>query len=410
MNVKIQIPYLNGKWRAPASKSELIRYIALAMRCEEQCIIKNISLCNDSYGMIKIAENWGAEINLENESLIIQGQIFPVSNEYNAGESALCLRLMTPILSSYDGTFYLNAEGSLLKRPVGEIETILNQIGAKITTTKGLPPVNIQGIIKPTSITIEFPLSSQNISGLLMTLPFLNGKSRLLIKKLVSLPYIKVTIKCLEKAGITIITNDKFDEYYIEGNQKIKPFSESVEGDWSAASIIIAGSALYGNVTLNNLNNKSLQADKEIVNFVSIKNNKVSSQSIKAFEANITHCPDLFPALVVLAMHANDKCTIYGLNRLIHKESNRIESFLQEFSKFGVKFDLLGDKVVIKPTKKVDNCIIETHNDHRIAMAAAIAITGTKASIIIKDAQCVNKSYPSFWEDLKCLGAKIEFM
>lgn len=410
MNIEVKIPYLKGTWTAPASKSELIRLIALAMQCEEQSVLKNTTLCNDVLSMLNIAEAWGAEIGLNESSLMIKGCKKPATKIYHAGESALCLRLLIPILSKHTGKFTIEAEGSLLQRPIGEIETIINQSGAKIESNQHFPPVKIGGKMQAGNITVENPITSQNISGLLMSLPLLKGDSRIKLNKLISLPYIQMTIDCLKQAGVDIEVNHNYTEFLVKGQQKIKPLNSTIEGDWSAASLIFAASAIYGDVQIKNLNPNSSQADKKILDF--IKNNfknhfTCSTQEIKGFEADITHCPDLFPALIVIGMHAKEKSVIGGINRLLYKESNRIDSFIEEFSKFGVKFNIQGDKLNIIPPENISSAIIDSHNDHRIAMAAAVAIAGTKEKITITNAGCVNKSYPSFWEDLKCLGAEI---
>lgn len=406
--LKISTPYLSGTWRAPASKSELIRRIAIAMQCEQTSQFTNVTWCNDSLAMLNIADAWGAEVALANESLEIKGRETPASQQYHAGESALCLRLMIPILARHKQHFVLSAEGTLLHRPIGDIERIIEQLGAQIQTNSNFPPLEIVGGIKPADIRIEYPISSQHISGLLMTLPLLNANSSLRLNRLISLPYIKLTLQMLREAGINIETNDTFTEYRIAGNQTFRPVSASIEGDWSAAAMFIAASAIYGDLNLKNLNQQSLQADKDILQYVDASPHKVSTQKIKPLMANITHCPDLFPALMILALHASNKSEIHGINRLLHKESNRLDTFMQEFSKFGARFYIEGDKLIVRPPLKIESCEIHPHNDHRLAMASALAVTGTNASVIIHDATCVNKSYPSFWEDLTCLGAKVE--
>lgn len=410
MNVKINIPYLDGQWTAPSSKSELIRFIAIAMQCEETSKLTNVTWCNDSYAMLNIAEAWGADIQLSENAIQIKGCLVPQSHEFNAGESALCLRLMIPILSRHTGTFILHAEGTLLNRPIGEIETIINQLGVNIESKHNYPPLTIIGGMQAGNLTVENPITSQNLSGLLISTPLLKGNSRIKINKLVSLPYIQLTIDCLNKAGVNITVNALFNEFIIQGNQTFKPISTSIEGDWSAASLFFVASAINGRLTLKNLKPQTLQADKAILDFVSYKQNHhyhCKTQLIRAFEADITHYPDLFPALMVLALNANERSKIAGINRLLHKESNRIDKFIEEFSKLGGKYSLSGDVLFIQPPEQISSAVINSHNDHRLAMSAAIATTGSDAHATIIGAECVNKSYPSFWDDLKCLGADI---
>lgn len=401
---------MNGQWTAPSSKSELIRFIAIAMQCKETSKFTNITWCNDSFAMLKIAEAWGADIQVSESTLQIKGCKDPKSYEFNAGESALCLRLMIPILARNNGTFTLHAEGTLLNRPIGEIETIIKQFGVNIESKQNFPPLTIIGGMHAENITIENPITSQNLSGLLMSMPLLKNDSRIKINKLISRPYIQLTLDCLKKAGINITVNELFNEFIVQGNQSFEPISTSIEGDWSAASLFFAASAINGHLTLKNLNPKSLQADKAILNFISYKHRRYyhcKKQSFRAFEADITHYPDLFPALMVLALNANDSCKIAGINRLLYKESNRIDTFIEEFSKFGGKYSISGDVLYIKPPEQMKSAIIDSHNDHRIAMAAAIATTGNEVQATIIGAECVNKSYPSFWEDIRCLGAAI---
>jgi len=410
MNVKINIPYLNGQWTAPSSKSELIRFIAIAMQCNETSTLNNLTWCNDSYAMLNIAEAWGADIQLSENRLQIKGCVEPQSYEFNAGESALCLRLMIPILARHKGTYKLQAEGSLLNRPIGEIETIIRQLGAQVETNQNLPPLTITGSIQAGSLTIENPITSQNLSGLLMALPLLKDNSRIAVNKLISQPYIKLTLSCLQQAGVNISVNSTFNEYVIQGNQTFKPLTTTIEGDWSAASLFFVAAAIHGHLRLKNLNQQSLQADKAILTFISSKYSHCyhcKTQPIQAFEADITHCPDLFPALMVLALNAHDSCKIIGINRLLYKESNRIDAFIEEFSKFGGKYSIQGDILHIRPPEIIESATINAHNDHRIAMAAAMATVGSDAHAIIVGAECVNKSYPSFWEDLQCLGANL---
>lgn len=412
MKVIFNASSLHGTWRAPSSKSDLIRRIAIAMQCEEESVFENVTWCNDSYTMLAIADAWGAEIKIDEGKLYVRGTKEPESTIFHAGESALCLRLILSQLARFDNTFTITAEGTLLNRPIGEIVRVLEQKGAKIKTNNGYPPVTITGPIKSGNITIEYPITSQNISGLLMALPILEGDSTMRLNKLVSLPYIQHTLKCLQQANIEIGVDQNFLNYIIKGKQQYQPVHTRIEGDWSSASLFFAASAINGNITFVNLQSDSVQADKKILDLVNVKLSdsiyQCKKQKISEFEIDITHYPDLFPALVILAMRANNPSKIFGINRLIYKESNRINAFVEEFQKFGVKFLIEGDILKIQPCEEIKDSEIQSHNDHRIAMAAAMAVVGTDATVSISDAQCVNKSYPSFWEDLECLGAKVK--
>jgi 3-phosphoshikimate 1-carboxyvinyltransferase len=294
---------------------------------------------------------------------------------------------------------------------VGELETVISAFGGQLKTTNGYPPVIISESIKSGTVTINQPLSSQGISGLLMALPLLKGDSRLEIIQPVSLPYIQLTLKFLSLAGIEIQTDENFTFFSIKGEQRINPLNVSIEGDWSSASTLITAAAIYGDIKIENLTIESFQPDKKIIDLLPLHSGNTfhikSSNALNGIEADITHCPDLFPALVLWASHSKSGCNITGIHRLEHKESNRLETFMKEFSKFGTEFNLEQDSLHINPGAIFNAAVIESHHDHRIAMAAALAVTGTQKKVIIQNAECVSKSYPSFWEDIKCLGAKV---
>ena len=407
MSVTIRPTYLKGDIFVPSSKSYLQRAIAAATLSNGTSKITHNGHCNDSLAALSIAKQLGALIQENNNIITINGDFFPKSKSLNCYESGLCFRMFAPILALHNKELFLTGTGSLTKRPQQFITEALTQFGVKAETTNGFLPLKITGPIKGSLAIIDASVSSQLLTGLLMALPLSHTDSSIKVQNLKSIPYIEMTIDLLNKFGI-IITNTDNKHFAINGNQKYKPCNYNVEGDWSAASFFIAAAMINGEVNIRGLNMNSLQADIAILDLLKIIDAdmillsdgvSIKSSQINPFEFDATNCPDLFPPLVAMAAHAHGVSTIKGVNRLIHKESNRAEALSNEFTKLGIEIKINNDLMHIKGGV-VNSAKVFSHNDHRIAMAIATAGIGANGNILITDTECINKSYPNFFTDL----------
>jgi 3-phosphoshikimate 1-carboxyvinyltransferase len=191
----------------------------------------------------------------------------------------------------------------------------------------------------------------------------------------------------------------------------------TVEGDWSNVAFLLVSGAIAGEVTVKGADLNSSQGDKRIINalescgasiVVNKKEISVKKNNLNAFDFDATHSPDLFPPLVALAAYCKGTSTIRGVYRLLHKESNRGKTLKAEFAKMKVDIEINGDIMIIKGGSQVKGAKVTSHNDHRIAMACAVAALGAKGNTIIHEADAVKKSYPSFFEDIKSLKANLQ--
>jgi 3-phosphoshikimate 1-carboxyvinyltransferase len=294
-------------------------------------------------------------------------------------------------------------------------EEILPQFGAKVKSQNGYIPIEIEGPMHGSEISLDGSLSSQYLSGLLMALPLLETESRLSVENLKSIPYVQMTLNTLTQFGIEI-QHQNFEQFIIAGKQKYLPTNYIIEGDWSAASYWLVASALGQNIKISGLSLTSLQADKAILkafetanctiifdeNQISIEGNKR-----KSFQFDATHCPDLFPALATFAALCDGRSDIKGISRLKHKESDRGEVLKSEFEKLGVNIVLneQDDTMHIYGKNSIEGGKVNSHNDHRIAMCLAIAGMFAEAEIEIDEAESVGKSYLNFWEDFTSAGS-----
>ncbi|HBH84912.1 MAG: 3-phosphoshikimate 1-carboxyvinyltransferase [Bacteroidetes bacterium GWE2_41_25] len=405
---------LKGTVKAPSSKSMTQRAIAAALLADGQSTIHNPSYCDDSLAAMSIAVGLGARIEPHSDKMIVDGTGNLRESKLNCGESGLAIRMFSPIAALFPEKIILTGANSLRKRPMKMIEEALNQMGVSCTSSGGFLPLTIKGPIKGGRCEIDGSVSSQLLTGLLMALPLAQEDSEIKVNDLKSKPYIEMTIQILKSFGVTI-HNENFSLFRIPGNQKYIPYDYTVEGDWSGGAFLLVAGAINGELTITGLQKASRQSDMTILDALRDAGAKmkisddsvwISHSPLKAFSFDATHSPDLFPPLTVLAAYCDGVSTIKGVTRLIHKESNRAEALRLEFGKLKIMIDIDGDIMSITGGKP-EGAKVESHDDHRITMAMAVAALKASGRVYIRDSQCVGKSYPGFFDDLRTLGATV---
>ena len=407
MNKTIYPSKYTGVITAPSSKSYMQRAIAIALLADGETQISNADFSNDSRAILKVAEKLGAEVRITDDVVSIIGHRDFKGKTLSAGESGLGIRTFTPIAALFPQTIKLTGEGSLLKRPIDMVEKPLRDLGVKVESKNGYLPLTVSGPLEGGETEVDGSISSQVLTGLLIALPMAKNDSVLKVNKLQSIPYIDMTLDILKEFGAKV-EQENYETFKIKGSQTYKARNYNIEGDWSGAAFHLVAGAIAGEVEVKGLNPQSLQADRAIL--VALQKSgaqvKVSEESVKvvkaplqAFDFDATHCPDLFPPLVVLAAACIGETRITGVTRLYHKESNRALVLQQEMGKLGIEIKLDGDVMRIKGGK-INGGKIHSNNDHRIAMAGAIAALIARGPIEIGNSEAINKSYPLFFEDL----------
>jgi 3-phosphoshikimate 1-carboxyvinyltransferase len=390
------------------------RAIAAALLADGQSIIHNPSYCDDSLAAMSIAVGLGARVEPQVNELKINGSVVLKEPKLNCGESGLAIRMFSPIAALYPAEIKMVGANSLKKRPMFMIEEALNQLGVKCTSSGGFLPLTIEGPIVGGHCEIDGSVSSQLLTGLLMALPLAAGNSEIQVNNLKSKPYIDMTIQILKSFGISVENRD-YSLFRIQGNQKYIPHSYTVEGDWSGGAFLLVAGAINGQLCVRGLRSDSMQSDKSIVNalekagahIISDEDQiEITRSELKAFEFDATESPDLFPPLVALASYCEGISTIKGVSRLIYKESDRAKALKEEFGKMGIKIEIKDDLMYVIGGKP-QGARVESHDDHRIAMAIAVTSLGATGKVSIRDSQCVAKSYPGFFDDLRHVGAVV---
>jgi 3-phosphoshikimate 1-carboxyvinyltransferase len=291
----------------------------------------------------------------------------------------------------------------------------LISLGVSIKSNNGLLPVEVSSTLKGGYAEIDGSLSSQFLTGLLMALPAAEKDSVIKVKNLTSKKYIDMTIEVLKNFCIDV-ENNGYEEFIIKGNQSYKAGKIEIEGDWSCAAFMLCAGAIAGDVIIRGLNLDSSQADKEIITAlkqcgadVNIGKDfvQVSKKNLNGFEFDADDCPDLIPPLAALAVHCKGESIIKGADRLKSKESNRGDTLKSEFEKLCGIIRIDNNRMIINGSD-ITGGKINSHGDHRIAMACAIASLNGSGRVAIENAECVNKSYNTFFNDLAKLGVKIE--
>ena len=420
MIVKIQPGKISGNIDAPTSKSSMQRACAAALLNDGKTIIGNPGRSNDDLAALGVIDNLGAKVLQEstNELVIESEGVKPVSREMNCGESGLGIRMFAPIAALSDQEIIINGTGSLLSRPMDFFDEIFPKLGIEIESNHGKLPIKIKGPLKPVDITIDGSLSSQFLTGLLMAY----GKAAtkpvtITVNNLKSKPYIDLTLQVMQEFGYSVI-NHQYESFEIHpvNVPSHQPKNYLVEGDWSGAAFLLVAGAIAGEITIKGLNVFSSQADKAILRALTMSEAVVSIAEdqivigpgkLKAFHFDATDCPDLFPPLVALASFCDGTTVIEGVSRLAHKESNRGLTLQEEFGKMGIEITLQDDLMLVKGGTGLKAATVHSHHDHRIAMACAVAALRAEGETTIEEAEAINKSYPSFYSDLKNLGAVV---
>jgi len=417
MRASITKSQIAGRVAAPSSKSYTIRGLLCAALARGESEIIHPLTSDDTEASLGVLNKLGVYVNQkERVWRVTGGNLRTPDTDLFCGESAATLRFMTAICSLVPGKCRLVAGPSLSQRPVRPLVEALRQLGVNCSCQGELPPVTVEGGELKGGVT-ELPgdISSQFVSALLFIAPLAENEVTIrLTTPLESKPFVLMTIECLNKYGIEVDYTRDLREFKTS-KQSYKPDRYSVEGDWSSASYLLALGALCGEVEVGNLNPESLQGDKVILEFlkdmgasviISKESVKVSRSKLKAIRADLTDCIDLLPTVAVLAAVADGTSELTGIGRARIKESDRVAAVREGLERMGIEVAEGEDRLTIVGGQPVGS-VIESRDDHRIAMAFSLlgsAVGGT----IIDDAECVSKTYPEFWDVLKSIGGEVK--
>lgn len=418
MKIKLYPSVVSGAITPPPSKSFLHRSIISACLAEGVSQINNVIYSKDIEATLNAFESLGVKIQRDSNKIQIDSlgyHSFLDNVNVNCNESGSTLRFIIPILSNSKYA-YFKGKSSLINRPMDIYEDLFHSQGLEFKKSDN--SIITKGRISSGNFEVPGNISSQFISGLLFILPLLKGDSTIKItSNFESSSYVDMTVSILSNFGINIEIFDNV--FFIKGNQKYVPTNVYVESDFSQLAFYAVLGIVNNDLKINNINFNSLQPDRKILDFIEKMGGRItkSYDSAHIHKSNtfgitidVSQCPDIGPILGVLAAHSKGTTDIINAKRLIIKESNRLLSTFEILKSFGISVSMGEDSLTILGSDKFVGNDFDSFNDHRIAMSIAIAATIADGPVIIDRAEAVQKSYPSFYEDLASIGVRIEYL
>lgn len=345
----------------------------------------------------------------------VKEQNRPQSVQLNCKESGTTLRFMLPLLGALNIKAAISVEGRLFSRPLEPLISELSAHGMSFSW-QNEKFLEVSGQLNGGLFKLPGDISSQFISGLLLSLPLLNHSSTIQITgSIQSKDYLAITEQVIRDFGVTAPFDAESFIYTVESQHYGCPGVYSIEGDWSNAAPWLVSGALGQGVEVTGLSMQSVQGDRAILAALSLVGARVSRQQkgaasmmehLRPFTISISEICDLAPMLAALAAFIPGTSKLTDIQRLRLKESDRVQSICDTLKAFGVTVQLSEDQaaLIITGGKQPISCVVDSCNDHRIVMMASILASYATGPVIITHAEAINKSYPLFFEHFKQLG------
>ena len=416
---------LSGQVCAPPSKSYTQRMVIAAALSNGVSKVSNPLLSEDTQATCRAVTAIGAKVKTNEDCWTIEGAktLNAAKEPIDCGESGATLRFMIPVAALAHGPSTLVFRSSLERRPVEPLLSSLKELGAEACIGKvgERDAVFVDGRgIEGGKTSIPGDVSSQFISGLMFACPLAKVDTEITLTSLLeSADYVMMTRDVLAKHQVKVSIPNDFANISIPANQTYKPADGRVPGDFSSASFLLAAAAITNsNVQINNLNYKSVQGDKAILNILKQIGvaGKVCEDSVEvessddlldAVDVDAKNIPDLVPVCAVLACYVQGTTRIFNAHRLRLKESDRLFSLYINLRKMGAQIEMDESSLTIVGRRVLHGTEVDSYNDHRIAMACAVAALGAEGETTIQNAECVRKSYPQFFTHLRQIGADV---
>ena len=417
---------LKGRVKAPPSKSITHRVFIAAALSLGFSVIRNPLICDDTLATMDACRMLGAIIRKKAANVFeVQGisKVLTPEDVIDCHDSASTMRFLTPVCALAEGISVLTGGRSLRRRPVGPLLDAMRQLGIQCYSTRGdgYPPVIVfGGGIKGGEAFMPGDVSSQFVSGLLFATPMAENDTDIKLSTVLeSKPYVEITMNVLRSHGVKVEADSDYRSFHVSCNQRYSPSDHTVEGDYSSAAFLLAAAAITDSrIRVTNLREDSSQGDRVIVDLLKELGVKIvlgkdfvevegTETYLQPFNVDLRDNPDLIPVCTVLACYAHGKSVIHGVKRLRFKESDRVAALLDELTKMGAKIRVVNDAIEVEGGEKLRGAELNSHRDHRIAMACTVSALGAEGTSVIRGVECINKSYPNFVGDIKSIGANI---
>lgn len=408
MDVQIIPRRLRGAVTPPGSKSMAHRLLIAGGLASGESVVENVALSEDMEATLRCLAALGCSYEMASSGVIrLRGcggrRVTGKRPRFDCGESGSTLRFFLPIALALAGGGVFTGGGRLMERPQQPYWDLFDQRDISHRLTDGV--LTVRGRLTPGLYRLPGNVSSQFFTGLLLALPLLSGPSGIVPATAVeSQDYLRLTLSALSMAGVSVTPVGEAG--FTVANGSYHTFCRRVESDWSQAAFWYAAAFLGCDVTTRGLLPDSLQGDRVVAELAG----RLSRPGDAAID--ISGCPDLLPPLAVMAAARRGVTTFTHAARLRLKESDRLASISALLRAFGVWVEEAPDSLTVTGTGGGSFAPgdVDGAGDHRIVMAAAVAAANCSGPVIIRGAEAVNKSYPSFWDDFTELGGEFHVL
>jgi 3-phosphoshikimate 1-carboxyvinyltransferase len=418
MQLRCEPSALRGAVEIPGSKSHTIRAVAIASLAAGVSDVRQPLESADTLSALNAYKALGATIDERPDVWRITGaggEIRAPKFEIDVGNSGTTLNVALgscALLRS--GAAVLTGDKQIQRRPSAQLAASLNDLGATVKDLRGTgcAPFEVRGRLRGGETSLE-AVSSQYLSSLLMSTPLGDGESHIRVPLLNERPYVGITLDWLSRQGIRLKAADDWSEFHVPGGQRFTPVDRRIPADFSSATFFLAAGALPGNsVICRGLDFNDTQGDKAVVEYlramgadvdVRADEIRVSARALRGCELDLNATPDALPMMAALACFASGETHLVNVPQARQKETDRIAVMRDELSKLGADVEELADGLIVRESL-LTGATLDSHDDHRVVMALAIAATQAKGRTTIERAEAMDITYPTFAASLRSLG------
>lgn len=419
--LKISPSTLKGSLKIPSSKSHSMRALVFGALAKGKTRIHHFLASPDTIAMCEALRSLGITIDMQGTSIEVVGgggSFMPSQNVIDAGNSGQVLRFVGALAALQNTYTVLTGDHSIREnRPIQPLLDGLSQLGAFAVSSRlnGKAPLIIKGPLQRGEATLSGE-DSQPVSALLMALACVEGMSTLHVKNGGETPWIELTLQWLKERGVSV-SHTSYAEYRVKGEKSLTNFEKVIGGDFSSAAFPLAAALVTSsNLVLENLDWNDVQGDKKLVDFLSAAGARLEKQErslrccgkekLRGFTLDANEIIDAVPILAVLGCFAEGKTEIVNVAIARKKESDRLSAITQELRKMGALIEEKQESLEVWPSE-LKGAPLDSHHDHRIAMALVVAALGARGDSTLQGEGCIAKSYPCFVSDFQSIGAKI---
>ncbi|CAN4272143.1 AroA 5-enolpyruvylshikimate-3-phosphate synthase [Methylophilaceae bacterium] len=408
--------HADGRITLPGSKSISNRTLLLAALASGNTEIRDVLASDDTARMLESLTKLGVKLDQigEHDWRVhgCAGNFHNKQADLFLGNAGTAFRPLTAALAFSNGNYQLSGVARMHERPIGDLVDALQQAGANISYLgqPGFPPLKIAPAEADLSLPIKIrgDVSSQFLTALLMALPLSKQQASIeVVGELISKPYIEITLNLMAKYGVQV-ERDGWQRFTIAANSVYtSPGQLCVEGDASSASYFLAAGVIAGSVTVDGIGQRSIQGDVRFAEALSLMGGEISygenhitakkANRIKTIDLDCNHIPDAAMTLAILALFADGTSTLRNIASWRVKETDRLTAMATELRKVGASVVEGSDYLQITPPTAIKpNAVIDTYDDHRMAMCfSLVSLAGVP--ITINDPACVNKTFPDYF-------------